>query len=287
MRGTFKQAQVFLSVAEAGSFSAAARMLGISQPAVSKHIALLESNFGALFVRRSGARVRLNANGELLHRSFSAMRSEISKIEKGREQEEVATINVGAGHYLADCIRNGLVDFLVEQPFISVQVQVVSTEMEAFEGLQKNTIDLAYMTRLSPELPHGVELIQEVPAAIFGKPELLAATGRSIPVVVPAIGSPEEWFILRFLQDLKIPYHVIARAQHFRTALDLAVRGVGCCFAFNETAQQEVASGSLVQLPSSEMNLYRCAYRAPRTNLDVNVQRLNDYIKLYLKGLAN
>ncbi|NLD21797.1 MAG: LysR family transcriptional regulator, partial [Bacteroidales bacterium] len=47
---TDKRLQVFCAVAETLSFSEAARITGISQPAVSKHIAQIEEEIGsALF----------------------------------------------------------------------------------------------------------------------------------------------------------------------------------------------------------------------------------------------
>lgn len=60
----------FLSVAEHGSFHAAARMINVSQPALTKSIRLLEQDLGcALFVRLPGG-VRLTDAGELFrHRA--------------------------------------------------------------------------------------------------------------------------------------------------------------------------------------------------------------------------
>ena len=55
--------QTFVRVAEAGSFSAAARQLRIGQPAVSKTIAQLEEVLGARLVTRSTRRLALTEDG--------------------------------------------------------------------------------------------------------------------------------------------------------------------------------------------------------------------------------
>lgn len=48
--------RIFMAVAEKGSFTLAAKALGVSQPAVSQNIAELEKSFGAeLFLRRKGS----------------------------------------------------------------------------------------------------------------------------------------------------------------------------------------------------------------------------------------
>src|SRR3984957_17601349 len=64
---TLRRLQVFVMVAETGSFAAAARQLGISQPSVSSHIQNLEKEIaGPLFVREPGRRAALTAGGRKL-----------------------------------------------------------------------------------------------------------------------------------------------------------------------------------------------------------------------------
>ena len=56
----------FSALASAGSLSAAARELGVTTPAVSKHLALMESRVGLLLVNRSTRRMSLTPEGELM-----------------------------------------------------------------------------------------------------------------------------------------------------------------------------------------------------------------------------
>ena len=55
----------FSALASAGSLSAAARELGITTPAVSKHLALMESRIGVSLVNRTTRRMSLTPEGEL------------------------------------------------------------------------------------------------------------------------------------------------------------------------------------------------------------------------------
>ena len=55
----------FSTLASAGSLSAAARELGITTPAVSKHLALMESRLGLSLVNRTTRRMNLTPEGEL------------------------------------------------------------------------------------------------------------------------------------------------------------------------------------------------------------------------------
>src|SRR5919109_3324306 len=61
-----RRLRVLREVARCGSFSAAAEALGYTQPAVSRHIALLERETGTTLLERRPAGVRLTDAGELL-----------------------------------------------------------------------------------------------------------------------------------------------------------------------------------------------------------------------------
>lgn len=56
----------FKTVAELGGFSAAARRLGVAQPALSRHVKALEQKLGFLVFRRGPQGVRLTPEGERL-----------------------------------------------------------------------------------------------------------------------------------------------------------------------------------------------------------------------------
>lgn len=60
--------RLFLSVADHGSLTAAGRVDGLSQPAVSKSLAEMEAMLGAQLVLRLGRRVVLTAEGEAFRR---------------------------------------------------------------------------------------------------------------------------------------------------------------------------------------------------------------------------
>lgn len=55
--------KVFVSVAESGSFTAAAKALGVSQPAVSQNIGTLEKDLGVKLFRRAKGEVSLTGEG--------------------------------------------------------------------------------------------------------------------------------------------------------------------------------------------------------------------------------
>jgi len=65
------EAAVFVKVVEAGSFSAAARLLGLPTSTVSTRVARLEKRLGVTLLQRTTRRLHLTDAGELYHRHAS------------------------------------------------------------------------------------------------------------------------------------------------------------------------------------------------------------------------
>ena len=64
---TFRQLRYLLAVAEAESFTGAARLMKVSQPAVSGQLRLLEGTVGVALFRREKKRILLTPAGRAVH----------------------------------------------------------------------------------------------------------------------------------------------------------------------------------------------------------------------------
>lgn len=67
----FNQAAVFVKVVQAGSFSAAARLLGLPTSTVSNRVATLEKRLGVTLLQRTTRRLKLTEVGELYYQHAS------------------------------------------------------------------------------------------------------------------------------------------------------------------------------------------------------------------------
>ncbi|GLY88427.1 LysR family transcriptional regulator [Actinoallomurus iriomotensis] len=76
-----RRLRVLLAVAAQGSFSAAARALSYSQPAVSQHVAALEQELGVRLVERDRRRVRFTEAGQALVRRAETIIDELDLAE--------------------------------------------------------------------------------------------------------------------------------------------------------------------------------------------------------------
>jgi LysR family transcriptional activator of dmlA len=118
----------FCTLAAAGSLSAAARELGITPPAVSKHLALMESRIGVALVNRTTRRMSLTQEGELYLENARRILSEIDGMEellgvgKGTPKGLLrvnATLGFGRRHVAPVISR-----FVRKYPDVEVQLQL-------------------------------------------------------------------------------------------------------------------------------------------------------------------
>lgn len=76
-----KKMQVFLTVAEAGSFSRASRKLSLSQSVVSFHVEALEKELGVTLFRRQGRTIALTQEGKFLYEEGKKLAQEAQRLE--------------------------------------------------------------------------------------------------------------------------------------------------------------------------------------------------------------
>jgi DNA-binding transcriptional LysR family regulator len=118
----------FSTLAAAGSLSAAARELGITTPAVSKHLALIEARLGLPLVRRTTRRMSLTPEGELYLAHARRILGEIAQMEEALGSSRAtpkgllrvnATLGFGRNH-VAPLISR----FVRKYPQVDVQLQL-------------------------------------------------------------------------------------------------------------------------------------------------------------------
>lgn len=90
-----KRVVLFMRVAEAGSFSAAAQALYLSQPAVSKQMAILERESGIALFDRSGYRPVLTRKGEAFYQECRRLEEEGRRLMGRLQAQERRPLVIG------------------------------------------------------------------------------------------------------------------------------------------------------------------------------------------------
>jgi len=149
-----RQLEALIVVAECRSFSAAARQLGVSQPAVTRTISELEASAGARLFERTAAGVFLTPFGKSLERHASAVLSELRHADlelaamRGAASGRVAVGTTPAG--AAWLIPSAIEMFALSKP--EVRVFITETRLALMlGGLRAGDLDLVIAPVTSDE----------------------------------------------------------------------------------------------------------------------------------------
>ena len=146
--------RVFAAVVDQGGYSAAGRLLGLSQPTVSFHVRALEQTFGGRLLVYRGRRVYPTATGEALYRLARRTLRDVDELAA-----ELAALRAG----LTGRVRLGA-SIAFEQAFFFDRVVVpyrgahpgielslrFGTSQRMAEATRAREIDLAYVMRRHP-----------------------------------------------------------------------------------------------------------------------------------------
>ncbi len=153
------QIRDFLAVVDAGSISAAARQLGVSQPGLTKSLGSLEAELGALLLTRSPTGVTLTALGRMFHVRVRAGYAELAKAQEEMAREARAQVAIGFGPFFAARVVP-LAVLRWREKFPDVQLRLVEGLRHATGPMVRDaTLDMSLAPRATPD--------QEDPAIRF------------------------------------------------------------------------------------------------------------------------
>ncbi len=184
MRGlNLDQLNSLAAVIELGSFSAAARRLALTQPAVSQQIRELEDRYGVRLVERLGKRAYATEAGRALleHQRRLAAEAEAALGTLRRYRDGwLGRVRIGTGAAtLAYRLLPLIKRLRQEHPTLELAASTGMTE-DVIEALRENRIDLALLTLPAPTTGLVVETLLDEPLVVaIGRGE--AAMAASLP----------------------------------------------------------------------------------------------------------
>ena len=191
--GLIRSLEVFVAVAEAGQMRAGARLLGLTQPAASQHIAALENAYGLTLLDRSTRPTRLTRSGVLLHRQAIKILNALSDLESEMRHvgpHPISVLRVGIQASIATTLTPGLVALAKEQFGVEDMTLNAGQSGDHERLLRTKNADLALTSDPFYDLD-GLErhpILQEafllvLPASYDGPADSLEAVQANLPLV--------------------------------------------------------------------------------------------------------
>ncbi len=167
----------FIAVADAGGFSAAARHIGLSQPAISKAVAGLEKRLGLALFHRSTRNVSVTDQGR---RYYERIKPLIDAMAEAEAEASSSTHNVSGSLRISVPATFGrlhilplIPDLLSQNPGLAVDL-VLS---DALRSMEEDGIDLAIRVGPTDEREAVVRRVAATPIVCAGSREYFARRG--------------------------------------------------------------------------------------------------------------
>ncbi|MGE0117019.1 MAG: LysR family transcriptional regulator [Dongiaceae bacterium] len=243
---SLRQLEYIVAVARAGSLSAAAQQLNVSQPALSVAITQVEARVGAqLFLRRKGVPVTPTAFGRLFLADAAAVLADAARLEEPggltRRRQARVTLTILeelAPAWLAPILR------MLRDEFPEAEVETLTASFEALtESLLSGRADVALTYDLGLDASFERDLLVRVAPRVWvaeddpltgrasvrlneisGRPLILSDQGLSIR------------HMLNLFRDLGVTPQVRHRAASIELLRSLAANGEGTGLSYTNPA---------------------------------------------------
>lgn len=257
----FDEIEIFATVVEAGTITAAAGRLRLSKSRVSEAVMALETRLGARLLDRTTRRVSPTEAGRIFYercrRALDEAQAGVDAV-KARQDTPVGHLRIGAPEGFADrYVVPALASFLEASPQITVDV----VEDVHMTGLVENRLDLSIRVVREPDGAMIVRRLGDSPVIACASPRFAERHGlpESAEDVArfPIIGfSPlfwsREWRFLRGQVVQSVPVSPVLCVNSTAALRSALLADIGIAALPIWAVADEIATGRLIQVLSGE-----------------------------------
>jgi len=250
---------VFARVVEAGSFSAAARQLGLTPSAVSRQVARLEAALHVRLLERSTRKLRLTEAGSAAHtrcQTLVAAAREVMALADTQSATPHGLVRISIPEAFAQQVVHPLMPaFLARYPEVDVQLIITDRTVDLYE----EAVDLAI--RITDAPPPGLagRPLMSSPHLVCASPRYLAERGTPAQprdltqhscLYLGADDRDRHWRFQKNGDEVTVRVSGRYVADHSEVRLDGALHHLGIASLPGFTAARALQSGALVRVLS-------------------------------------
>jgi LysR family nitrogen assimilation transcriptional regulator len=299
-----KQLEYFVRVAELGSFTRAAQVLGIAQPALSRQVRLLEVELRQNLLVRNGRGATPTEAGQLL---LEHGRGILHQVERARE--ELSRVRTGLAGKVAVGLPPSIARVLTvpltrafRQQLPQAQLSIsegLSTAMQ--ENLQSGRLDIALLynpsplqgLEYSPLLQEELVLVQPRPPGLAEDPPpapIALQALAQLPLVIPSRPNAVRMRIESALAELQAKPQIALEIDGVAAILDLVADGAGCAILSRNAVKHSFRPSAFSTRPigtpalSIELTTAVSALRPTTLTQQATLQLLREITQQHLGG---
>ncbi|MGX5026275.1 LysR family transcriptional regulator [Enterobacter asburiae] len=242
----------FLCVADAGSFSAAARRSGMKQSAVSQQVAALEQALGVVLLHRTTRTMKLTEQGERYRRDMQLLLDAMREAE-GRlapvNQQFQGSVHVQLPSGLGQIVLPHLLKLQRLHPELHLRLSLD----DRLADLVTEGVDVAIRLGSEPPSAHPARLLARIETALFASPSFQAIHNVSELTTLPHVrfsGLPLD-APLRLISDeetIAVNVNTVFRANTSDALLQALEAGIGIGGMQRPLAARALQTGTLVPI---------------------------------------
>ncbi len=255
---------VFAAVADAGSFTAAARQLDMPRSTVSRKVSQLEEQLGARLVQRTTRKLSLTDVGRAYHQHARRIVDELHQAEQAVTKMQATP----RGHFRItlplhfDYLRSVVAGFLRDYP--DVQIEMLCTDRVV--DLVEEGFDLSIRAGPLADSTLIARRLGALRSHVVASPDFLSKHGepqspsdlQDLPGILFGAGASREgWRLESQSGSLRVKPRARLTVNDFGMVRDAALAGLGAALIPSDAIAEDVRSGRLRQL--------LCSWSSPPT----------------------
>ncbi|MHB0953456.1 MAG: LysR substrate-binding domain-containing protein [Allorhizobium sp.] len=300
-----RQLRYFIAIVEQGSFSRAAAVLHIAQPALSLHVRNIEADLGTPLLFRSPQGVVPTEAGEILLRNARIILDQLVVTEeeiRGHKSDPAGVVRLGLPGTISEILSVPLI-IEARRRYPKIQLRIAEA-MSGFvlDWMRESRIDLAVIYRkVSDAGLATVELLEEelvffAPEKGLGEGVGLPEPGRrlglsevaGLPLILPGQDHGLRSLLDQHAKAAKVDLNVSIEVDSYSNIKELVASGFGCSVLPLNAVSREVQAGSLRSWVIADPPIRRSVHLAsaierPMTNA---VAAIRDLVQELLRELA-
>jgi len=249
--------EVFVAVAEAESFSAAARNLGMSPPAVTRAIAALEEKLNVKLLNRTTRSVRVTDAGQVYLDAVRRILNEINEADEnvaGVHAEPRGRLSVTAPVQFGQLyVTPAIIEYLQRYP----GMEVSALFLDRVVNLQEEGLDVGIRIGELPDSSMKAIRVGQVRKVVCASPEYLAKNpapqipaelAQHLIVSATSVTPTREWKFHRGTATNTVRVKPRLSVSSIEVALETVSKGFGITRLMSYQVAHYLSTGKLIAL---------------------------------------
>ncbi|MCL2705981.1 MAG: LysR family transcriptional regulator [Spirochaetaceae bacterium] len=260
--------KTFFYTAKYGSYTKAADVLCITQPAVTRQIQELQSTYDLILFNKVGKKVILTDAGEALYilaEKIFEIETQVEETVRDFQHQKsgkirISTAETFGAYYLPEVIIN----FNQKLPDIFVSVDTFN-DYHVVENVSTLEYDLGF---LSKEMEHPKIVVKQIleeslimvvnPLHPYSSKKIIEPKELdNIPIIMPETESGTRNVLNEFQRKYNIKFDVVCEVSNSDSVKTLVQNGMGITIISSKVVEKEIAKGDLVHVKINAPELKR------------------------------